>query len=1405
MAAAPGAGPSPVGPLASAASPGPQVLAHPDAGPPQTVVTLIGSGFVAGETVVVIYTDARNTASGVRPIGSATANALGGIAPFDVTIPPSASPGSLGMLSLIGNRCASGQECGAGDNRAQAEASLPFAVTPLASAIAIDRTVAPAGGTIIVSGSGYEPATAVTLALIAPGGALMPLATGPITTTVTGMIEPITIPLPPSIAPGLAALNAVDGAGNVAGIPLTILTPAVAVPNTVTLEPARAALGTFIRFTASGLPPNGPVGITLTGAGGTSVPIDAYPLTHTATPFSQPLGSAGATLTADASGEVRGGFVLPRIGGVTLGGTPGLGGDGNGGTMVTLALHTTKDAGDNGRGAILLVAGAKIQTFPPIAVPGHPYTLVGSGFVAGESVQITALDEAGTLSQVAQATAADCQSGTVPFGQSAATQAGPSSACVSGTFVLNAIAPSPPAANGGSAGTPAAGFRLSAIGQTSGLYAGARLVTTIGPTLTLSPYVVAPGGSVEMQGHAFPPNVSLTIRAGNTTVATPAPGPIAAGGCPDSSSAVCAAPIPATVPVQTDTAGFFSIRLTVPQGTGNGPIPITAGEPSGSGANVASAVLTVNSQHPLLSVTPHSAVPQQVISIRGSGFASGETVDLFLTQPGAPGLSVPDQAGLGSAPVPLPDTTLSVAADALGAIAASYPLPNAIAPGSYIVAARGETSDVRAINALVIGGGPTATPVATCTPRTCITPTRPTPTPPPTPTPCAANPRAAAHRGTPCGTTSGGSTESVAYFAGGSTTQSTVTVPGTAGQAAVRYSASTRQDLHLTNGGGGPISVVIAYLLYAVTPPVLPPASRAGHASGQYASLATLWPALWLPGGGGSFQLSRRRVLTLAPHSTQIRSINGDIGNGHLVSIIVRFSAGTAPPDLSAASARPSQAIAVGTSSEEPGAGALARVVVTLVTHRLLQMAGLGRGPLPRLGNHACSITQPCALTLDGGSTTGTVLPEGPAAGAASEAAYRAVFAEGWSRGTLDTPARPSGVTTTIPSPATTSLVFFNPQSNPVTAQIRFLSPAGSLNIRARVSLVPFGRQTIGVDGLLADLCPKSRGMATQVCLPGVAARARARPLGATGLSMVITAPEPLVVERSLFWGEVASAGSPIPSSGGFDLTAATATSGAQPGLPVNQYIPYASTLGGDQATLTLANTGTAVAALRVDAYTSAGVRVAAVGGGTIRLPAQSRVAIPLGCTGSSVAHCPLPQGIYTLAIASNTPVRAELTQYAGGPAGPGAVIAAGDGQAGQAEGGWRASNGYMLPLCASTACPSGGRIMLRVFNPASVRLVARISTIQSNGADRTVAYQIGPRATSQLLLPISGIGPIGHPSPAASGGQGDAVATVVECGGPCVAVAIQGMPGRSRPHAGSGASQAGSGAATEVLAAVLR
>ena len=820
------------GPPISPASPGPQVSIRPDAGPPQTVATLTGSGFAAGERVVVIYTDARNTGAGMRPIGSATADGNGAIASVEVTIPPSATPGSLGMLSLIGNRCAAGQGCVTGSDRAQAEANLPFAVTPLASAIIVDRAVVPAGGTIVVGGSGYEPGTAVTLALIAPGGVLMPLASVPITTTVTGILGPVTVSIPASIVPGIAALDAVDGAGNVAGVPLTILDPGGTVASGVTIEPARAALGTFIRFTATGLPPNGPVSLTLTGAAGSSVPIEVYPLADAAAPFSQPLGNPVATLTADSVGGVHGGFVLPRIGGVTLGGTPGLGGDGNGGTMVTLELHGVGSTVDSGRGALLLVAGAKIQTFPPVAVPGHPYTTIGSGFVAGESVQVTALDESGTLSQVGQAVAADCQSGTVPFGQAAAIQPTPPAPCVSGTFVLSAIAPTPPAAAGGAAGTPAAGFRLSAIGQTSGLYAGARLVTTTAPTLTLRPYVVAPGGSVEVQGHAFAANAALIVRAGGAPASTPTSGasqPDTSGGgsattlgnCPDNSGASCVARIPASVPVQTDTSGFFSVRLAVPPGTSTGPITIVAGsDPSGAGADTASTVLTVNTQHALLSITPHSAMPQQVITVRGSGFASGEAVDLFLAQPGAPGLSAAGQGGGDSAPAPLPDTTLSVTADAFGAISASYPLPNTIAPGSYIVGAHGETSDIRALNALVIGGGPTPIPTATCVPRTCMAPTPIAPRPTATPTPCVADGHTATQQGTSCGTTSGdGSAESVTYFAGGSTAQDTVTVPGESGQASVRYSAATRQDLHLTNGGNQQVSVVIAYLLYAVTPP----------------------------------------------------------------------------------------------------------------------------------------------------------------------------------------------------------------------------------------------------------------------------------------------------------------------------------------------------------------------------------------------------------------------------------------------------------------------------------------------------------------------------------------------------------------------------------------------------------
>ena len=483
------------------------------------------------------------------------------------------------------------------------------------------------------------------------------------------------------------------------------------------------------------------------------------------------------------------------------------------------------------------------------------------------------------------------------------------------------------------------------------------------------------------------------------------------------------------------------------------------------------------------------------------------------------------------------------------------------------------------------------------------------------------------------------------------------------------------------------------------------------------------------------------------------------------------------------------------------GAGALARVVVTLVTHRILQVAGMQGGHLPRLGNRICSVAQPCALTLDGGSTAGTILPDGAVASASPAPSYTTVFAEGWIRGAGDPPA---GTAPTVPLEGSTSLTFFNPQGNAITAQIRFLSASGPLGVRARVNLVPFGRQTIGVDGLLGDLCPNAHGIPTLACLPGTPARARARPLAAMGLSMVITAPEPLVVERSLIWGEGVSAASPVPGAGGFDQAAGGAATGARAGTPTSQYISYASTLGGDRATLSLANAGTGVATVAIDAYTNAGVRVAMVGGGAIRLRQQSRIAIPLGCADQHGVHCSLPAGIYTIAIASSTLIGAELTQYAGG-AGSGAVIAASDGQVGQADGGWRGSNGYALPTCAPAPCRNGGGIMLRVFNPAGSRLVARISTIQSNGLDGLVAYQIGPHATSQLLLPISGIGGVGRASPTGGSGQEDAVAAVVECGGPCVAAAIQGMPGGIRAQAGDGGSQPGGGATPEVLAGILR
>jgi hypothetical protein len=678
---------------------------------------------------------------------------------------------------------------------------------------------------------------------------------------------------------------------------------------------------------------------------------------------------------------------------------------------------------------------------------------------------------------------------------------------------------------------------LSVTGLTSGLTASSTLILASAPALTLQRYVAAPGESIVVQGNAFVPNATVTIQA-----AFPNAGSSPSGLASCTGANGTATSSPATMPcapgmlAATDSNGSFRAQITVPLAAQLGPVAIQAQDSLG---DQASTVLTVNNQPPAIHVPTLAAQPGQVLTIHGNGFGSGETVDVFLAELGGAGVKgfAPTSPGEQGAqcgallPTPLPNSTLTTTADAVGSFVVSYPLPQPF-DGTYYVAALGETSRLCAFNPLSITSQlPTPLPTPTpCAHGQCVPAPTPTPTPP-------INLCAAAEFDVQTGACAA---DSVTYFADGSTAQIATQVLNGNGYPGLPCTASVApagggsrntagrspscsaaliafdEELHLLNEGDKPASVSVAYFIYGIT------ATQALPARGVGASQPVDG---WItPSGGGNLQLPRRRTFLLPPHSAMVRSVNADIGDGHLVSIIVRAGG---------------------------------RVTATTVTHRVLLIEGCAGGN--RTGTRSCqtrcSVAHPCAYNLDAASSAGSGT-EGPQTGW--------LFAQGYLGGAFDE-----------------YVSLLNPQTGPTIVQIRALTTHGPLPTTLRIGVPASGRQSVDLRSALAALCtPSGRNRRVVAGCP----------VHDGPIALQVSSTEPIVAERALYWGEGSG-----PARAGYDAGAgapAIVTRGGQP-LARVQYIAYASTLHGDQAYLALVDPTIRPAAVTISAYSAAGMHLA--------------------------------------------------------------------------------------------------------------------------------------------------------------------------------------------------------------------
>ncbi|HEY8282778.1 MAG TPA: hypothetical protein VIJ28_00180, partial [Chloroflexota bacterium] len=749
----------------------PTLVVAPAAGAPLTPVTVSGQGYPPGATVTFTFSEAPVAPLGV--LAAVVAGADGTLPALQLTIPASATRGGVGLISALW-----AAPPGA-PTQAVGVAGSPFVVTPADRGLTATPNAAAAGTSTVIGGTGFQPNTPLQVALTDASGVVIAAFSGPSSTS-TGALLPISVAIPLTATSGLAVINTTDSAGNLAGTPVVILPPEVAgvSPPALVVNPSRAVAGETVQFSAAGLPPHAPITFTLSDATGIKA-------TQT----------GGASLVTDGSGQVRGTFVIPDTQAVagdssSLSLTPanGFSLGGNEGTLLEATLQAATASGTAAQvAAPLVVAGPRLEIFPSQGTPSQPFTVIGTGFGAGEQVTVTQTDASGVITQVGIAHSSD-----------------------GGVFTTSGQNPSLPAAVGPTA-TQAAAFTVTATGEPSGLVASARLAVRPAPSIALTPYVAAPGQEVTISGAAFLTNSTLTVRAGFV---------------------IAQATQSTVINVSTDASGDFTVPIIIPTTAPTGPATLQVSAPDGATVTV---ILTVSNQTAAVRVSPLAATPGQSLTVQGLGFASGEIVDLFLARSASPTYIRGKQGGFVhqspleiSPPAALPGSLRTVAADAQGSFAVSYPFdalgtrPQAV---GYLLAVRGETSSRLALTAFGIAGTPPTLPGSGSPPAVC---------------------QGSTSRGPVLG--AGGS---VQYFQGPR--------PGSGGH------LQAQDQLLLTNTGDQSATVTVAYLGEAV---------QRGNGS----------PLAHTSAGGISV---RTVTFALAAHALIARQVQKDGGN-RVVGIIVR-------------------------------------------------------------------------------------------------------------------------------------------------------------------------------------------------------------------------------------------------------------------------------------------------------------------------------------------------------------------------------------------------------------------------------------------------------------------------------------------------------------------------------------
>ncbi|AJT41231.1 choice-of-anchor G family protein [Psychromicrobium lacuslunae] len=640
-----------------------------------------GTGFAPGDAVTITLPAAPGIPAVVV---NATTDASGNLGPVPLPIPANYP---LGAVTVSAHPT---------DSNVTADPTVQLTVIKhvYTTSLTADPTSLPQGGTTTVTGTGYEPGETVTIS--------GPCVTPPVTITADpsgGFSTPVTLSASCPVGP-----TTITAEGNVSQTPATatVTISGPAYNTAITATPSSVPQGSSPVIAGTGFAPGESVTVTLPakdGVGpvvvsGVTVAPDGTFSTPLTVPATYPLGA----VNIDAVGAVSN---TPASTAVTIvpAGAPAL--SANPASVAQGA--TTQISGTN------FAAGENVVVTLPAASPAGAVTVnatadsagnftvpltVPSNHPIGASFPVNATGDQSSTASTAIAVAKGSWTTTLTVTPATIAQTGTTTISGSGFAPGESVTVTLPAKDGvgpvtatnvlvapdGTFSTPLTipsnyplgAVDVSALGPISDTAAATTLnVVAAGPaSITAVPATVPQGGTTQLSGTNF--------KAGeNVTITLPAASPAAA----------------VTVNATADSAGNFTVPLTVPM---NHPVgasfPLNAAGDQSSTANTTIGV-SQGSWNTAITATPNPVAQSGELTVSGTGFAAGETVNVTL----------PAKDGVGPVTVPnvlvAPDGSFSTSL----IVPANYPL------GSVDVSALGPISNTAASATVdVVAAGPAA-------------------------------------------------------------------------------------------------------------------------------------------------------------------------------------------------------------------------------------------------------------------------------------------------------------------------------------------------------------------------------------------------------------------------------------------------------------------------------------------------------------------------------------------------------------------------------------------------------------------------------------------------------------------------------------------------------------------------